>query len=342
MLKKWYGCNSKEFPDGTKMRLIPPFQSLITFGQKAKYASLVAGQAAINSSLCTGLTWKLTANLVLDKPDPENGFTLRQLILNISSRAFPNKPLFHTVDRLWGRNQELLLLSYLKMRKMPDHTSLGSFPSLRKLLALGLCISFLRMQKLDTSNNKTRQAYSAEEVELEALLADDDEMNKSDEPTLSKPMGHVDVNIPDVSEMETSSILYNDNDLVSTFNSGIKSRRSTQPSLSFTLRIILPTKPIPLKKNTTIDVDLTDHDSISKISDTESRLSSREERFATFSTSLNEMKAQAKLEAQQNAKALADIMAMLRNPSTAQPSQCDPPGQNVTADKANPLTLDRR
>lgn len=191
-------------------------------------------------------------------------------------------------------------------------------------------------------DNKTRQAYSAEEAELEALLADDDEMNKSDEPTLSKPMGHVDVNIPDVSEMETSSILYNDNDLVSTFNSGIKSRRSTQPSLSFTLRIILPTKPIPLKKNTTIDVDLTDHDSISKISDTESRLSSREERFATFSMSLNEMKAQAKLEAQQNAKALADIMAMLRNPSTAQPSQCDPPGQNVTADKANPLTLDRR
>jgi hypothetical protein len=28
-LKKWYGCGTKRFPDGTKMRLIPPFQSLI-------------------------------------------------------------------------------------------------------------------------------------------------------------------------------------------------------------------------------------------------------------------------------------------------------------------------
>jgi hypothetical protein len=32
----------------------------------------------------------------------------------------------------------------------------------------------------------TRQVFSAEEAELEELLADDDEMNKSDEPTLKR------------------------------------------------------------------------------------------------------------------------------------------------------------
>jgi hypothetical protein len=142
-------------------------------------------------------------------------------------------------------------------------------------------------------------------------------MNKTHEPTLSKPMGQVEVNIPDVAEMETFLTLYNDDDSVSTFNLGTKSRLSTQPSLSFTPQIILPMKTIPLKKHTTIDVDLTGHDSISKISDMESRLSSNEEPFATFSMSLNEIKAQAKLEAQHNAKALAGILDILRNHNTS-------------------------
>lgn len=30
-LSKWYGSAAKEFPDGTKMRLVPPFQSILSF-----------------------------------------------------------------------------------------------------------------------------------------------------------------------------------------------------------------------------------------------------------------------------------------------------------------------
>ncbi len=58
-----------------------------------------------------------------------------------------------------------------------------------------------------------------------------------------------------------------------------------------------------------------------------------EERFTTFSMRLNEIKAQAKLEAQHNAKALVDILDMLRNHNTSYLPQGDPPGQTVPADK---------
>jgi hypothetical protein len=55
-LETWDGCGAKTFPDGSKMRSIPPFQSMITFGQKTKYASLVARQSALTTRICTGST----------------------------------------------------------------------------------------------------------------------------------------------------------------------------------------------------------------------------------------------------------------------------------------------
>jgi hypothetical protein len=100
-LKKWYGCAARDFPDGSKMRLIPPFYTMITFGQKAKFASLVARQAAMTVRICTGSMWELVTNLVLDRKEPNTGRNLRHILLEIPSTAFPNKPLFHTVDRLW-------------------------------------------------------------------------------------------------------------------------------------------------------------------------------------------------------------------------------------------------
>jgi hypothetical protein len=29
-LSKWFGSSSKQFPDGTKMRLVPPFQTILS------------------------------------------------------------------------------------------------------------------------------------------------------------------------------------------------------------------------------------------------------------------------------------------------------------------------
>jgi hypothetical protein len=65
-LAKWYESKAKIFPDGTKMRLVPPLQSMISFNCKTKYATLVARQAALADRLCFSFTWELTADLVLN------------------------------------------------------------------------------------------------------------------------------------------------------------------------------------------------------------------------------------------------------------------------------------
>jgi hypothetical protein len=100
-LSKWYTSKAGVFHDGTKMRLVPPFQSIISFNCKMKYASLVARQATLADRLCYGSTQELAANLVLDKPEPTTGLTLRQSILSIPSQIMSTKPLFHSVDRTW-------------------------------------------------------------------------------------------------------------------------------------------------------------------------------------------------------------------------------------------------
>jgi len=112
LLKRWYGSGAIIFPDGSKMRLVPPYRSMITFGQKTKFASLVARQAASSARICTGSTCRLTANLVLDRHEPQQGLTLRQILLNIPSKTFQNKPLFHTVDRSW-RSQTGITFTFL-------------------------------------------------------------------------------------------------------------------------------------------------------------------------------------------------------------------------------------
>ncbi len=56
-LSRWYGTGRSDFPDGTKMRLVPPFQTIISYTHKGKYASLVSRQAALSARLCTGSTW---------------------------------------------------------------------------------------------------------------------------------------------------------------------------------------------------------------------------------------------------------------------------------------------
>jgi len=44
--------------------------------------------------------------------EPGTGCTLRHILLEIPSTAFPNKPLFHTVDRLW-RSQTGINFTFL-------------------------------------------------------------------------------------------------------------------------------------------------------------------------------------------------------------------------------------
>jgi hypothetical protein len=98
-LSKWYSTSSKSFPDGTKMRLVPPFQSITVFSHKAKYSALVARQASISSCIGSASCYEFAANLILDRPAPDTQQTLRSYLLSIPSKLFPTTPMFHTVDK---------------------------------------------------------------------------------------------------------------------------------------------------------------------------------------------------------------------------------------------------
>jgi len=53
-LVTWFGSGKSVLPDGTKMRLVPPFQTILSYAHKGKYSALVTRQANLTSRLCTG------------------------------------------------------------------------------------------------------------------------------------------------------------------------------------------------------------------------------------------------------------------------------------------------
>ncbi len=87
-LAKWYSSSSTSFPDGTKMRLIPPFHTIISSDSKIKFGTLVARQEALNHRLAYSTTTEFATNLTLDKPEPKSGISLRQILMNIPSSVY--------------------------------------------------------------------------------------------------------------------------------------------------------------------------------------------------------------------------------------------------------------
>jgi hypothetical protein len=83
------------------MRLVPPFNTILSSSNRSKYASLIARQSSLLACLGVGSTWEFSTNLVLDHPHPVSQITLRQHLMDIKSMAFPGKPLFHCLDRQW-------------------------------------------------------------------------------------------------------------------------------------------------------------------------------------------------------------------------------------------------
>lgn len=52
----WYNSHSNKFPDGTKMRLVPTFSSVLSANNKTKFASCLARQAALAAGMASAST----------------------------------------------------------------------------------------------------------------------------------------------------------------------------------------------------------------------------------------------------------------------------------------------
>jgi len=187
----------------------------------------------------------------------------------------------------------------------------------------------------------------------------DDNLNCSDEPTAIRPdinSAQIEVVIPDVEITGETPALYQDQDSVSTFRSkkpkkANVSRVSSDSTMSVKFSPTAKVSAIPASTPTNADKDKDDDGSISKMSDTASRLSFFEARFNSVTVEFT------KEQAEQRAM-LTSIMELLKvSAVNFQPSilantanVADPPQSSViinteadsrqsptTSDKANHL-----
>ncbi len=134
--------------------------------------------------------------------------------------------------------------------------------------------------------------YSAEEGLIDDYLADDDRLNKSDEPTvvhqsprIVRDETNIQVNVPQVAEREEFPTMYHDTDSISTFRS--KTPSTILPHSSIFHPQIVPNTPsvvdTSLSSSIPINVDEAEEDgSVSKMSDTETRISHLEMHYSIF------------------------------------------------------------
>jgi hypothetical protein len=334
-LSKWYGSASKKFPDGSKMRLVPPFNTILSTGNRQTYASLIARQSALNSRLGTGTTWEFSTNLMLDRPEPTTGHSLRDVIMAIPSQVFPGTPLFHTIDKQW-RSETGVTFTFLPENDSDARSIIaGLIPFLRHTAPPWYMNMFTTEAKYRHASSKwdqaTRQVFSVAEFEIDEFLADDDEYNKTDEPTAERPNrssqadeSYIQVQVPIIIDPEDSLKMYEDDDSVSTFHQmGHPSHASISPSKTFTPKIISNPPSVldsSVSNSKPTDINYQDEDeSVSKLSDTQSRLSTMEQDIKHMHSSFQQTLAELKLQSQQQASkqslydaTLSEILNLLK------------------------------
>lgn len=159
---------------------------------------------------------------------------------------------------------------------------------------------------------------------MDGFLAQDDRLKKTDEPTLTPKVQetHIEVNVPQVVDPETFPAMYNDQDSVSTFNPKHQHETaSVQPSTIFNPKVVSQTSSSPKITNCPIPIDVDNPEgedgSVSKLSDTESRISTLEDQFTNFtsqfSLALNNLHKHSKRQAVKHDKTLASILELLKN-----------------------------
>jgi hypothetical protein len=341
-LSRWYGSASKRFPDDTKMRLVPPFNTILSSGNRQKYASLIARQSALNSRLGSGTTWEFSTNLMIDRPEPSSGLSLRQILMAIPSQVFPHTPLFHTIDKQW-RSENGVTFTFLPENESDARSLIaGLIPFLRHTADPWYMKMFTTEAKLRHSSSKwdqeTRQVFSVEEYEIDEFLADDDEYNKTDEPTAERPIrntaqddSHILIQVPIIIDPEESPKIYEDTDSVSTFRPNDPSPASISPSKSFTPKIV-SNPPSVLASSTSAskptDINYEDEgESVSKLSDSQSRISSMERDMKQLQTSFQHALEEMKLQSQQHAMkqstndaTLLEILSLLKHHKVSTPT----------------------
>jgi hypothetical protein len=229
----WYGSSSRTFPDGTKMRLVPTINSVTSINNRTKLASCIARQAALTAGLASVVTREISTNLLLDRKDPITNKSFRQILMEITPVDKPGTTLFHTIDRQFKSEVAVNFEFHPEHASEAHNLIAGLVPFLKDNghtfhLKMFTPIA-LQRQARARWNPETREADSETDVELTNLLAEDDDLNFTNEPTLEKTEDTtieqkesesvVQINVP-YFPIEFMPSMQPDADSVSTFHPG--------------------------------------------------------------------------------------------------------------------------
>jgi hypothetical protein len=228
-----YSSTSKNFPDGTKMRLVPTITSVTSLNNRTKFASCVARQAALNAGLVSAVTRENSTNLLLDRKYPATKKSFRDILMAITPQNRPGTTLFHTVDQQFKSDIILNFQFHPENALEVNNLIAGLVPYLKDHGHIFHLKMFtpeaLQRQVKSKWNRITREADSETDVELDNLLAEDEDLNFTDEPTMEKAKdtdcqqknseAFVSAQVPDF-PAEHIPAMNPDEDSVSTFHHG--------------------------------------------------------------------------------------------------------------------------
>ena len=219
-IAKLYGSSVKNFPDGTKMRLIPPFQSVISEESKTKYGRVVARQAAFTSKLASATTREFSNNLLLDHKNNDSGLSLRTVLMNIKSSKYPESSVFHSIDKTYGSDNGVTFTFIPENESEGQMYMTGMIPYLRDAVGEWYLNAFT-VEAIETHADSTwdpvtKQISSTTDAWVKNSLALDEEFNYTEFP-MENP---IIFDIPVFSHQSKDvSPLVRDHDSVSTFHS---------------------------------------------------------------------------------------------------------------------------
>jgi hypothetical protein len=202
------------------MRLIPPYQTVISAADKGKYGTVVARQSAFLSRLAQGTSFEFVSNLCLDCPHPNLGTSLRQVLMEIKSTVYSEFPVFHSIDCTW-RSDSNITFTFLPENESDARMYIaGLVPYLRDTQDSWFLKVFTEEARATHQNSVwdliAKQVSSTTDVWVSNALALDDELNFTDTPTSTWFPTQAQFDIPEVAARGETPAMYRDQDSVST------------------------------------------------------------------------------------------------------------------------------
>ena len=341
-LARWYSSSSNEFLEGTKMRLIPPISSIFSRDGKVKIASLIARQDALNTRLAHASTTEFASNLLLDKPSPHCFKSLHQIMMEVKSEKYPSCSVFHSIDRLFASDRAVCVTYVPENAYEGNKFVAGLIPYLRSIdpwFLSQFTEDARNRQRNNHWNPTTQEVASTEELEMANNVYGDNELNCSDKPTaIREPKPTIEIVLPDVEMSDSTPHVLQDSDSVSTFRSKVSTKSILkQPSSRFT----------PTSHTDPTSLTSFDDRSVSKISDSTSKLLAFEDKFNQVTQELHQRSVTQEAEQKENRAMLTAFLNTLQlnqgfydNTSNAGLlNQATAGGQSsAPADQANSLT----